>query len=383
MPDEEFEEVEDSSLPSVAPDEYVPVGLGGILAATGKALAMNRGLVDQDHRDGIQFKRLMNTADFMAERVRLDAGGLLRKTLVHAARHRSLKGFMPGAFDGWAEGQLISNPLSSPLEEINPLDVHNQNRRVTLMGPGGIGSAEMVTESMRAVHPSIFGFLSVSEGPECTDGVSEVCIRRGWIPWSDVRDDDVFACWMPDGSVGWHPAERVTREHYIGDMYVFDTSLVRIKVTPNHRVVCALHQQADFRQRYARDVCTTEIFIPLARAPVAGSSSLQVYRLLGISGWKKEMVDEMVYCATVPGGRLLMRGSHTTEAYWTGNSELAGVDTRLSNGVKLGSNGRMYQRFRNPRTGDIHWLSPEDLRGKVIGLPQPPRVDSLSPAQAG
>jgi DNA-directed RNA polymerase beta subunit len=206
-----------AEIPSAADDAYVPVGVDGVLAATQKALAINRGLVEPDHRDGIQFKRILGTPELLAERVKLDATGSLRKVLGYAARHRSLKGFMPGALSDLVEKHITGSALASPLEEINPLDVANQARRVTLLGPGGVSSSDMITSSMQEIHPSIFGFLSPIEGPE---------------------------------------------------------------------------------------------------------------------------------------------SSH------------AGVDTRIANGVRVGSNGRLYQRFRNPRTGDIHWLSPEDLRGKVVGLPR-------------
>ena len=48
-------ELWDDQLPSAQPDEYVPVGLTGVLDATRKVLAMNRGLTGPDNRDGIQF----------------------------------------------------------------------------------------------------------------------------------------------------------------------------------------------------------------------------------------------------------------------------------------------------------------------------------------
>ena len=167
---------------------------------------------------GIQFKRVKTTADLLAETIAMDTGKALQRSMMYASRHRSLAGMNPGALDDNLETHLVGNPLSSPSEEVNPLDVANQNRRITLMGPGGISSSDMVTADMQAVHPSTFGFISPIEGPE---------------------------------------------------------------------------------------------------------------------------------------------------------SENAGIDTRITNGVKIGSNGRLYQRFLNPRTGDFHWLSPEDLHGKTVGLPRP------------
>jgi DNA-directed RNA polymerase beta subunit len=211
----ESESVYDASVPSAADDVFVPVGVNGLLAATQKTLAMNRGLLDEDHRDGIQYKRLMMTHDLMAERVKMDTGHSFRRAMMHAAKNRSLNGFMSGALDPMVKGHIVQSSLSSPSEEINPVDVLNQTRRVTLLGPGGISGSDMITPDMSAVHASIFGFLSPVEGPE---------------------------------------------------------------------------------------------------------------------------------------------------------SSTAGVDTRLAHGVMLGTNGRLYQKFKD-KAGNTHWLSPEDLRGKVIGLP--------------
>lgn len=87
--------------------------------------------------------------------------------------------------------------------------------------------------------------------------------------------------------------------------------------------------------------------------------------------WHTIPYDDFVYCASVPGGLLLARGKPGTAGFWTGNSESAGIDVRMAHGVKVGSNGRLYQRFRNPRTGHTHWLSPEDLAGKTVALPNP------------
>ena len=51
-------------------------------------------------------------------------------------------------------------------------------------------------------------------------------------------------------------------------------------------------------------------------------------------------------------------------------SERIGIDTRVAWGAKLGSDGRIYQRFLNRRTGNYEWLNPHDLRGMVVGLPE-------------
>ncbi len=160
-------------------DDFRPVGISGLLAATQKALAMNRGEVAPDARDGLHFKRVLMTHDLMAERIARDADMTQRNLLRHAARQRNLASFAPGALTPLVEGHLISNPLSSPLEEINPMDIEDQLRRVTQMGPGGIGSADRITPDMQAVHPSIFGFISPVSGPESEKAGVDVRLSTG------------------------------------------------------------------------------------------------------------------------------------------------------------------------------------------------------------
>lgn len=50
-------------------------------------------------------------------------------------------------------------------------------------------------------------------------------------------------------------------------------------------------------------------------------------------------------------------------------SERAGVDVRLSWKAKLGSDGRIYQVYRNKKTGKQEYKSPEDLDGLNVKLP--------------
>jgi hypothetical protein len=85
--------------------------------------------------------------------------------------------------------------------------------------------------------------------------------------------------------------------------------------------------------------------------------------------WSRKHYEGVVYCATVPGGLLHVRGNKTTSGFWSGNSERAGVDVRMTSGTKVGSDGRLRQRFKDLRTGEIRWLSPRDLVGKSVKIP--------------
>ena len=147
-------------------EEYVPVGIKGLLATSQKLLAINRGLDKTDERDSLLFKRILTTDRLLSERVRLDSGRVRGAMMPLIARHKNLRAIGPFAFDSYMEKFLIGNPLSSPLEEINPLHLLEQSRRATQMGPGGIGTDNAITEDMQAIRTDQFGFISTLEGPE-------------------------------------------------------------------------------------------------------------------------------------------------------------------------------------------------------------------------
>lgn len=555
------ESMSTADIPSAADDEYVPVGTHGLLRASEKLLQMSRGLAEDDARDSYQFKRIMTPAALLRERVAMDTGGVVRGLLRHAAHHRSLKGMHPGALSPLAEKYVVGNgQLVSPIEEINPLDIMGQSRRITAMGPGGVGSKDAITQGMQAIHASQFGFVSGIEGPECFDFSSEVYTARGWVAWPLVTMEDLLACQIA-GALVWHKPQRLIKERYKGPMILGENESIRMCVTPGHRVFYkSQYMSKKWKVDSASEVYGRTVRIPIRHQPEKGDENQTVYSLFGVKvdlldwaeclGWwlaegshsgnkadtdravrihqcpvanpskharikalllrlqfitpkgkhtgdsftisaphvrkyfaqwtdgcynkwipefcfdwpvaarermlealllgdgrynKKRMCycsvssrlahsverlavglgypafireekdsresvkttnyvvsisraqtrmlkarvnghkngksygdywhtipyDDFVYCASVPGGMLLARGKPGTAGFWTGNSESAGIDVRMAHGVKVGSNGRLYQRFRNPRTGHTHWLSPEDLAGKTVALPNP------------
>lgn len=144
----------------------VPADIDTILAATEKLLAVNRGMAEPDERDSLEFRRVYTPDKLFAERIDLDADKLRRTLMRRVAKQRSLKVLPVAYFDPYVEGMIVGHPLSSPLEEINPLQLVEQSRRITAMGPGGLSSSEQITPESQNIHPSTFGFISAIEGPE-------------------------------------------------------------------------------------------------------------------------------------------------------------------------------------------------------------------------
>lgn len=159
-------------------EEYMPVGIDGVLASTEKLLAMNRGLVEPDERDSLKFQKVLRPHSMIRESIKMDAGKIARTAMYQAAARKNLKGVQPGAFDAYVNRLLVGNPLTSPLEEINPMQLVANARRITKMGPGGLGSDQSITEEAQNVHPSQFGFISIVEGPESAR--AGIDVRAAW-----------------------------------------------------------------------------------------------------------------------------------------------------------------------------------------------------------
>lgn len=168
-------------------DEYINPGVEGLIASSEKLLAMNRGVVEPDDRASLSFKRILSVNDLVRERILRDSGKLRRQFLYRLARQRNLKALHPGYFNPYVEGQFKSNPLVESLEEINPMHLVENARRMTLMGPGGIGSEDAITAEDQAVSATQFGFLSPSEGPESSKAGVDTRFAYGTRIGSDGR----------------------------------------------------------------------------------------------------------------------------------------------------------------------------------------------------
>lgn len=159
-------------------DIYQPVGLEGLLASTSKLLAVNRGLDQPDDRSIPAFTKIYSMDKLMRERIRFDEGKLRRNLLRMVSSRRNLSPIHHRVFDPYYKEIITKNPLTTPIEETNPLQLVGQQRRVTHMGPGGIGSSDAVTPDMQAIQANEMGYYSVLEGPESE--AAGVDVRLSW-----------------------------------------------------------------------------------------------------------------------------------------------------------------------------------------------------------
>ena len=166
---------------------YTSVGVDGLLAATEKLLAMSRGLAEPDDRDSLPNDRIHTVDRQMAERIKLDHGKTLRSMMGRLSRARNLGPMGPDSFGEYTVGYIKSNPLVPALEEINLMHNLEQKRRITKMGPGGIGDPNAITADMQSVNASQFGFIDAVAGPESERAGVDVRLAHGARVGSDGR----------------------------------------------------------------------------------------------------------------------------------------------------------------------------------------------------
>lgn len=198
-------------------DEYDAIGMDGLLAATEKVLAVNRGLVEPDDRDSLDNDRIYTPDQLLSEHVKLDTNRVLRNTMGRLNRTRNLQGFPLDAFGDYTKNYITSNPLVPALEEVNPMHLMEHKRRVTKLGPGGVGDPNAITLDM-----------------QCHSDDTEVFTRQGWILWETVTEETELACRV-DGRLEFHKPSALHAEFYEGIMYGLSDLRVDYLVTPNHR----------------------------------------------------------------------------------------------------------------------------------------------------
>ena len=160
-------------------DEYDAIGMDGLLAATEKVLAVNRGLVEPDDRDSLDNDRIYTPDRLLSEHVKLDTNRVLRNTMGRLNRTRTLQGFPLDAFGDYTKNYITSNPLVPALEEVNPMHLMEHKRRMTKLGPGGVGDPNAITLEMQGVHSSQFGFIDPLAGPESEKAGVDVRLAYG------------------------------------------------------------------------------------------------------------------------------------------------------------------------------------------------------------
>ena len=151
--------------------------------ASAKLLHISRGEQEEDDRDHPANRTFHSVDDFMADRVRLDAGKLGRTLLYRATYDRSLKHLSPGYFTPQLEKLIVSNQLSQVVPGLNPMEIYDQHNRVIQLGEGGVSSVESIPVASRNLQAGQLGMIDPIRSSESMSiGVDQrftIAARKG------------------------------------------------------------------------------------------------------------------------------------------------------------------------------------------------------------
>ena len=84
----------------------------------------------------------------------------------------------------------------------------------------------------------------------CYDSQTDVLTASGWIPWPEVRDDELFITLDPETmKVSKECAKSVIRNQHSGRMYRVESQQVDLLVTPDHRMLVCQTTTKEGRKR--------------------------------------------------------------------------------------------------------------------------------------
>jgi len=159
-------ELDETSTARTLGKAYKNVTPDALLDTTTRLVRLAKGEIAEDKRDSLEHQRFYTAPDLFSERVLKDAGNVGRTLMWKMSNHGNLDKLPSGALNPYINSFFTSSNLNQVTEEVNPLDIHQRNSRVTRMGEGGIGNLRAAPFSARLVHNSYKGFIDPAQTPE-------------------------------------------------------------------------------------------------------------------------------------------------------------------------------------------------------------------------
>ena len=162
--------------------EIGSVNKDAILLGVKKLIDVKKGIVDEDDKENLMFKRVIPPEKLLGE-------GIMRELRMVDGKIKSVLNnpFGVTVSDALKEPTLskaskrfiTTSAISRMPEEYNPLQTMQGGSDITPVGEGGISSSEMITPAVRALHNSQLGFIDPIKSPEGANTGVTLSITRG------------------------------------------------------------------------------------------------------------------------------------------------------------------------------------------------------------
>lgn len=331
-----------------------------LLATSKKLLGISKREQEPDPKDSLAFQRFYGPEMMFSEHILRDNGKLGRNILWKATNRGNLD-FMPvNALEKHISSVFYDSKLAQMMDGSSPLETIDSAYKTTRLGEGGIGSIDSAPDEMRTVQPSYFGYI---DPVRCFAKGTEIKTEDGWKAIEDITADDKI--YLPSTGVYEKPLD-ILKYKYNGEMISYDDGTVKFCVTPHHLI---WHAAAPaWIKSYACDVFGKKIAVNVS------DTTQEVCYVLSENAWDWTLNScDFVYCLTVTGGLLLTRYNKCKLPIILSNSPESlrvGLDVYMTKNVMKGTDGKLYQKFIDAKTGKEVLLDSETAANSVIAAPE-------------
>lgn len=350
-------------------------------------IAREADTLDLDDRDGLQFQKVLGPADYIAERIVRDGGGVLRTLFNRISRKGTLDDVGPGEFQPHVDSVFMEGKHAGYIEGSSPMESLDFNTGVSRLGEGGIGDTRAAPAESRGVQDSFAGFI---DPIRCFAVGHTVLIREPdgverWKPLETVTMDDLVGCWIDDVLQFRKPLE-IYQYPYDGELILFDNGTSACFVTPNHRMHVIYASEMD---RGLLDLATeigtddqgiVSHFVvradELLDSKTVVLASLTVDNTLTASLFHRSEIQRVpyngfVYCLSVPGERLFVKYQESSNILSMNSPESlkVGLDVYLTHGALKDSKGNLYTRMRT-KDGSVNYVDMTTAANAIVATPE-------------
>lgn len=350
-------------------------------------IAREADTLELDDRDGLQFQKVLGPADYIAERIVRDGGGVLRTLFNRISRKGTLDDVGPGEFQPHVDSVFMEGKHAGYIEGSSPMESLDFNTGVSRLGEGGIGDTRAAPAESRGVQDSFAGFI---DPIRCFAVGHTVLIREPdgverWKPLETVTMDDLVGCWIDDVLQFRKPLE-IHQYPYDGELILFDNGTSACFVTPNHRMHVLYASAMD---RGLLDLATeigtddqgiVSHFVvradELLDSKTVVLASLTVDNTLTASLFHQSEIQRVpyngfVYCLSVPGERLFVKYQESSNILSMNSPESlkVGLDVYLTHGALKDSKGNLYTRMRT-KDGSVNYVDMTTAANAIVATPE-------------
>lgn len=146
---------------------YKNVNKNVLLDASKKIIDIHAGKVEGDDREALVFKSFFDVEDHIREKLIKNSKKITNNIKYKLKKNKTInKSISSQVFDPFVVGVLTNSQLSNPPNQTNLMSIVGESNKFTVMGEGGIGTTNAITNETRQISNSEAGYFDPLHTPE-------------------------------------------------------------------------------------------------------------------------------------------------------------------------------------------------------------------------